>query len=76
MVVMRKGHIRAQGLPYSCFFLSFVALLLLRITAAQLLAFHLDRIAGALAQATCSDCFSVAAELITAVGNLRAAGMH
>jgi len=28
--------------------------------------FHIDRIAGALAQPTCSDCFSVAAKLITA----------
>jgi hypothetical protein len=30
--------------------------------------FHLDRIAGALAQPTCSDCFSVSAKLMTAGG--------
>ncbi|KGE87805.1 hypothetical protein IX84_12940 [Phaeodactylibacter xiamenensis] len=35
MVVMRKGHIRAQDRPYSCFFLSFLALLILSITAAH-----------------------------------------
>ena len=35
MVMMRKGHIRAQDRPYSCFFVSFVALPILRITAAH-----------------------------------------
>mgnify|MGYP006438778429 CR=1 FL=1 len=35
MVVMRKGHIKAQGLPYSCFFVSLVALPILRVTAAH-----------------------------------------
>jgi hypothetical protein len=66
--VLYGGDVRTQPLPYSCFFVSFVALPLLRITAAQLLPFHLDRIADALAQPTCSDCFSVSAKLMTAGG--------